>query len=112
MPRLLPRPCRSDSLTWDLRFKMSTPRSMVHDPSRFFHSILIRSDIGFQFMFLFNAGLYTVKQLVWLKLINRLSVANLGDIRDTQGSHTNLGLKNYPQVYVALEHRLVVAEVA
>ncbi|KAI3708521.1 hypothetical protein L2E82_37722 [Cichorium intybus] len=41
-----------------------------------------------------------------------VSVANLGGIRDTQGSHTNLGLKNSPQVYEALEHRLVVAEAA
>ncbi|KAL4580180.1 hypothetical protein LXL04_016362 [Taraxacum kok-saghyz] len=41
-----------------------------------------------------------------------ISVANLGGIRDTQGSHSNLGLKNSPQVYEALEHRLVVAEAA
>ncbi|KAI3755872.1 hypothetical protein L1987_55681 [Smallanthus sonchifolius] len=41
-----------------------------------------------------------------------VSVANLGGIRDTQGLHSNLGLKNSPQVYEALEHRLVVAEAA
>ncbi|GJZ30441.1 augmin subunit 4, partial [Tanacetum coccineum] len=41
-----------------------------------------------------------------------VSVANLGGIRDTQGFHSNLGLKNSPQVYEALEHRLVVAEAA
>nr|GEU75531.1 augmin subunit 4 [Tanacetum cinerariifolium] len=41
-----------------------------------------------------------------------VSVANLGGIRDTQGFHSNIGLKNSPQVYEALEHRLVVAEAA
>nr|XP_043628714.1 AUGMIN subunit 4 [Erigeron canadensis] len=41
-----------------------------------------------------------------------VSVANLGGIRDGQGLHSNLGLKNTPQVYEALEHRLVVAEAA
>ncbi|KAJ0593546.1 putative HAUS augmin-like complex subunit 4 [Helianthus annuus] len=41
-----------------------------------------------------------------------VSVANIGGIRDTQGLHSNLGLKNSPQVYEALEHRLVVAEAA
>ncbi|XP_071730219.1 AUGMIN subunit 4 isoform X2 [Rutidosis leptorrhynchoides] len=41
-----------------------------------------------------------------------VSVANLGGIRDMQGLNTNLGLKNSPQVYEALEHRLVVAEAA
>lgn len=41
-----------------------------------------------------------------------VSVANLGGIRDTHGPHSNLGLKNSPQVYEALEHRLVVAEAA
>ncbi|KAL7612482.1 AUGMIN subunit 4 [Lactuca sativa] len=39
-----------------------------------------------------------------------VSVANLGGIRDTHSS--NLGLKNSPEVYEALEHRLVVAEAA
>ncbi|KAI3703831.1 hypothetical protein L1987_74026 [Smallanthus sonchifolius] len=41
-----------------------------------------------------------------------VSVANLGGIRDKPGLHSNLGLKNSPQVYEALEHRLVVAEAA
>ncbi|KAK1418036.1 hypothetical protein QVD17_27173 [Tagetes erecta] len=41
-----------------------------------------------------------------------VSVANLGGIRDKPGLHANLGLKNSPQVYEALEHRLVVAEAA
>ncbi|KAI3780793.1 hypothetical protein L2E82_10784 [Cichorium intybus] len=41
-----------------------------------------------------------------------VSVANLGGIRDTHVLHTNLGLKNSPQVCEALEHRLVVAEAA
>lgn len=41
-----------------------------------------------------------------------LSVANLGGIRDVQGLYSQLGLKNPPQVYEALEHRMVVAEAA
>lgn len=41
-----------------------------------------------------------------------VSVANLGGIRDVQGLYPQLGLKNSPQVYETLEHRLVVAEAA
>ncbi|XP_021770957.1 AUGMIN subunit 4-like [Chenopodium quinoa] len=41
-----------------------------------------------------------------------LSVANPGGIRDVQGLYPQLGLKNSPQVYETLEHRLVVAEAA
>ncbi|KAI8009022.1 AUGMIN subunit 4 [Camellia lanceoleosa] len=41
-----------------------------------------------------------------------VSVASLGGIRDLQGLYPQLGLKNSPQVYEALEHRLVVAEAA
>ncbi|XP_031114991.1 AUGMIN subunit 4-like [Ipomoea triloba] len=41
-----------------------------------------------------------------------LSVANLGGIRDVQGHYPQIGLKNPPQVYEALEHRMVVAEAA
>ncbi|KAA8526980.1 hypothetical protein F0562_008791 [Nyssa sinensis] len=41
-----------------------------------------------------------------------VSVANLGGIRDVQGLYPQLGLKNSPQVYEDLEHRLVVAEAA
>ncbi|XP_076935133.1 AUGMIN subunit 4-like [Bidens hawaiensis] len=41
-----------------------------------------------------------------------VSVANLGGIRDKTALHSNLGLKNSPRVYEALEHRLVVAEAA
>ncbi|XP_059654168.1 AUGMIN subunit 4-like isoform X2 [Cornus florida] len=41
-----------------------------------------------------------------------VSVANLGGIRDVQGLYPQLGLKNSPEVYEALEHRLVVAEAA
>lgn len=41
-----------------------------------------------------------------------VSVANLGGIRDLQGLYPQLGLKNAPQVYETLEHRLVVAEAA
>ncbi|KAB2032922.1 hypothetical protein ES319_D05G412200v1 [Gossypium barbadense] len=41
-----------------------------------------------------------------------VSVANLGGIRDIQGFYPQLGLKNSPQVYETLEHRLVVAEAA
>ncbi|XP_015899654.2 AUGMIN subunit 4 [Ziziphus jujuba] len=41
-----------------------------------------------------------------------VSVANLGGIRDVQGLYLQLGLKNSPQVYENLEHRMVVAEAA
>lgn len=41
-----------------------------------------------------------------------VSVANLGGIRDVPGSYMQLGLKNSPQVYETLEHRMVVAEAA
>ncbi|KAL0399220.1 UNVERIFIED_CONTAM: AUGMIN subunit [Sesamum radiatum] len=41
-----------------------------------------------------------------------VSVANLGGIRDIQGLYPQLGLRNSPQVYEALEHRMVVAEAA
>ncbi|KAF8116730.1 hypothetical protein N665_0015s0101 [Sinapis alba] len=41
-----------------------------------------------------------------------LSVANHGGTRDVQGLFPQLGLKNSPQVYETLEHRLVVAEAA
>ncbi|KAL7186552.1 hypothetical protein ACSBR2_028311 [Camellia fascicularis] len=41
-----------------------------------------------------------------------VSLASLGGIRDLQGLYPQLGLKNSPQVYEALEHRLVVAEAA
>ncbi|XP_028760332.1 AUGMIN subunit 4-like [Neltuma alba] len=41
-----------------------------------------------------------------------ISVANLGGIRDTAGLYPQLGLKNSPQVYETLEHRMVVAEAA
>ncbi|XP_030518821.1 AUGMIN subunit 4 [Rhodamnia argentea] len=41
-----------------------------------------------------------------------VSMANLGGIRDLQGLYPQLGLKNSPQVYETLEHRLVVAEAA
>ncbi|KAF3453463.1 hypothetical protein FNV43_RR03903 [Rhamnella rubrinervis] len=41
-----------------------------------------------------------------------VSVANLGGIRDVQGSYMQLGSKNSPQVYENLEHRMVVAEAA
>ncbi|XP_021766191.1 AUGMIN subunit 4-like [Chenopodium quinoa] len=41
-----------------------------------------------------------------------LSVANPGGIRDVQSLYPQLGLKNSPQVYETLEHRLVVAEAA
>jgi HAUS augmin-like complex subunit 4 len=39
-----------------------------------------------------------------------VSVANLGGIRDVHGLYPQLCLKNSPQVYETLEHRLVVAE--
>ncbi|KAI4307991.1 hypothetical protein L6164_031112 [Bauhinia variegata] len=41
-----------------------------------------------------------------------ISVANLGGIRDTGGLYPQFGLKNSPQVYETLEHRMVVAEAA
>ncbi|EEF29823.1 AUGMIN subunit 4 [Ricinus communis] len=41
-----------------------------------------------------------------------VSVGNLGGIRDIQGLYPQLSLKNSPQVYECLEHRLVVAEAA
>ncbi|XP_021905885.1 AUGMIN subunit 4 [Carica papaya] len=41
-----------------------------------------------------------------------VSVANHGGVRDVQGLYLQLGLKNSPQVYETLEHRLVVAEAA
>ncbi|KAJ4725099.1 AUGMIN subunit 4 [Melia azedarach] len=41
-----------------------------------------------------------------------VSVANIGGLRDVQGLYSQLGLKNSPQVYETLEHRLVVAEAA
>ncbi|KAL0696805.1 hypothetical protein Bca4012_063985 [Brassica carinata] len=41
-----------------------------------------------------------------------LSVTNHGGTRDVQGLYPQLGLKNSPQVYETLEHRLVVAEAA
>ncbi|KAJ4917700.1 Uncharacterized protein Rs2_03250 [Raphanus sativus] len=41
-----------------------------------------------------------------------LSVANHGGTRDVHGLYPQLGLKNSPQVYETLEHRLVVAEAA
>ncbi|TXG67593.1 hypothetical protein EZV62_008868 [Acer yangbiense] len=41
-----------------------------------------------------------------------VSIANLGGIRDIQGLFSQLGLKNSPQAYETLEHRLVVAEAA
>ncbi|KAL8462534.1 hypothetical protein ACS0TY_032733 [Phlomoides rotata] len=41
-----------------------------------------------------------------------VSVANLGGIRDVQGLYPQLGLRSSPQVYEALEHRMVVAEAA
>ncbi|PIN08665.1 hypothetical protein CDL12_18751 [Handroanthus impetiginosus] len=41
-----------------------------------------------------------------------VSVANLGGIRDVQGLYPQLGLRNIPQIYEALEHRMVVAEAA
>ncbi|XWS09798.1 hypothetical protein CRYUN_Cryun39dG0020100 [Craigia yunnanensis] len=41
-----------------------------------------------------------------------VSVANLGWIRDLQSLYPQLGLKNSPQVYEILEHRLIVAEAA
>ncbi|XP_039061106.1 AUGMIN subunit 4-like isoform X3 [Hibiscus syriacus] len=41
-----------------------------------------------------------------------VSVGNLGGIRDLQGLYPQLGLKNSPQVYETLEHRLAVAEAA
>ncbi|XP_043689962.1 AUGMIN subunit 4 [Telopea speciosissima] len=41
-----------------------------------------------------------------------ISVANLGGMRDIQSLYPQLGLKSSPQVYEALEHRLVVAEAA
>ncbi|KAM7492707.1 hypothetical protein LguiA_035628 [Lonicera macranthoides] len=39
-----------------------------------------------------------------------ISMANFGGIRDVQSLYPPNGLKNSPQVYEALEHRLVVAE--
>lgn len=41
-----------------------------------------------------------------------VSVANLGGIRDLQTLFSQLGLRSSPQVYEALEQRLVVAEAA
>ncbi|KAL3508483.1 hypothetical protein ACH5RR_027884 [Cinchona calisaya] len=41
-----------------------------------------------------------------------VSVANFGGIRDVQSLFSQLGLKNPPQVYESLEHRMVVAEAA
>ncbi|CAA0828611.1 Unknown protein [Striga hermonthica] len=41
-----------------------------------------------------------------------ISVANMGGIPDVQGLYPKLGLKNPPQVYEALEHRMMVAEAA
>lgn len=41
-----------------------------------------------------------------------VSVANLGGIRDVPSLYYQLGLKNSPQVYETLDHRLVVAEAA
>ncbi|XP_073158228.1 AUGMIN subunit 4 [Henckelia pumila] len=40
------------------------------------------------------------------------SMANVGSIRDVQGLYLQLGLRNSPQVYETLEHRMVVAEAA
>uniref|UniRef100_A0A6J1CCQ9 AUGMIN subunit 4 n=1 Tax=Momordica charantia TaxID=3673 RepID=A0A6J1CCQ9_MOMCH len=39
-----------------------------------------------------------------------VSMANLGGFRDVQALYPQLGLKNSPQVYETLEHRMVVAE--
>uniref|UniRef100_A0A0A0K3S8 AUGMIN subunit 4 n=1 Tax=Cucumis sativus TaxID=3659 RepID=A0A0A0K3S8_CUCSA len=39
-----------------------------------------------------------------------VSMANLGGVRDVQALYPQLGLKNSPQVYETLEHRMVVAE--
>ncbi|RXH88625.1 hypothetical protein DVH24_000224 [Malus domestica] len=41
-----------------------------------------------------------------------VSVANLGGIRDVQGLYLQLGLKNPPQLYETLEHRMIVSEAA
>ncbi|KAL8127308.1 AUGMIN subunit 4 [Apium graveolens] len=41
-----------------------------------------------------------------------LSVASLGSTRDVQSLYPQLGLKNSPQVYETLDHRLTVAEAA
>ncbi|XP_039009335.1 AUGMIN subunit 4-like isoform X2 [Hibiscus syriacus] len=41
-----------------------------------------------------------------------VSVGNLGGVRDLQGLYPQIGLKNSPQVYETLEHRLAVAEAA
>ncbi|GER32941.1 HAUS augmin-like complex subunit [Striga asiatica] len=41
-----------------------------------------------------------------------ISMANMGGIPDVQGLYPKLGLKNPPQVYEALEHRMMVAEAA
>ncbi|CAK9309612.1 unnamed protein product [Citrullus colocynthis] len=39
-----------------------------------------------------------------------VSMANLGGVRDVHALYPQLGLKNSPQVYETLEHRMVVAE--
>ncbi|KAM5579093.1 AUGMIN subunit 4 [Rosa sericea] len=41
-----------------------------------------------------------------------VSMANLGGSRDVQGVYQQLGLKNSPQLYETLEHRMIVAEAA
>ncbi|BBG98970.1 hypothetical protein Prudu_008508 [Prunus dulcis] len=41
-----------------------------------------------------------------------VSVANLGGIRDVQGLYLQSDLKNPPQLYETLEHRMIVAEAA
>lgn len=89
------------------------PDSSLVSKSAFFDLQLAREEMSRERLrYLEAMAIYSEAIAMSEEYQQAVSVANLGGIRDLQSSYTQLGLKNSPQVYETLEHRMVVAEAA
>lgn len=89
------------------------PDSSLVSKSAFFDLQLAREEMSRERLrYLEAMAIYSEAIAMAEEYQQAVSVATLGGIRDLQSSYTQLGLKNSPQVYETLEHRMVVAEAA
>ncbi|KAK3027937.1 hypothetical protein RJ639_039404 [Escallonia herrerae] len=89
------------------------PDGSLVSKSAFFDLQLAREEMSRERLrYLEAMAIYCEANAIVEEYQQAVSVASLGGLRDVQGLYPQLGLKNSPQVYEALEHRLVVAEAA
>ncbi|KAK3025545.1 hypothetical protein RJ639_041023 [Escallonia herrerae] len=89
------------------------PDGSLVSKSAFFDLQLAREEMSRERLrYLEAMAIYCEANAIVEEYQQAVSVASLGGLRDVQGLYPQLGLKNSPQVYEALEHRLIVAEAA